>query len=124
MKLIIAGSRTLDPDTVYDTLVEFFGVNDKLYNSITEVVSGTAKGVDTVGELFAFNADWPVKQFPANWTKNGKAAGYIRNAKMADYADALLLIWDGVSKGSGHMKRLAEREGLTIYEIVLDKSKT
>lgn len=122
IKLIIAGTRSLDDDTVYDALVEFFERERALYSSITEVVSGTARGVDRVGELFAFNAGLPVKQFPADWDVHGKSAGHIRNGVMADYADALLLVWDGVSKGSANMLKCATNNRLTIYQIVLDNN--
>ena len=121
MKIIIAGSRSLDDDTVYDVLVNFFETNRDLYNQITEVVSGTARGVDRVGELFAFNSGWPVMQFPADWDNYGRGAGHIRNDAMADYADALLLIWDGTSKGSANMLKRAEQRKLITYQIVLDK---
>lgn len=121
MKLIIAGSRHLDPDTIYDTLVNFFWPNNKdLYAKITEIVSGKAKGVDTVGELFAFNSNWPIKDMPADWNTYGKAAGHIRNKQMAEYADALLLVWDGVSKGSANMKQQMLKLNKPIYEVIIN----
>ena len=38
------------------------------------------------------------------WLQHGKHyAAFGRNIKMAFYADALLAIWDGKSKGTKHM---------------------
>ncbi|NCE77236.1 DUF2493 domain-containing protein, partial [Anaerotruncus sp. X29] len=51
-----------------------------------EIVSGTARGADQFGEQYAASRNIPVKQFPADWKRYGKAAGYRRNAQMADYA--------------------------------------
>lgn len=67
---------------------------------ITEVVSGCARGVDSLGETWADSAGIPVRQFPANWEKFGRAAGGFRNSEMADYADAAVILWDGESPGT------------------------
>jgi hypothetical protein len=54
---------------------------------------------------------------PANWDEFGKSAGYIRNAEMAKYADACVIFWDGISKGTKHMINLANKEGLKLKII-------
>lgn len=97
MKVIIAGSRTLIKISLIQESVEKSGFK------ITEVVSGCAIGADSLGEYYAKMNNIPVKQFPAPWDQYGKAAGAVRNARMADYADAAIVVWDGVSKGSKHM---------------------
>lgn len=130
MKLIIAGSRTLyySPDQM-DFFLNILQIHRSM---ITEVVSGGATGVDASGEGWLdFNKEkysnpthpWPTKKrFPVtkeDWETKGRAAGPIRNAQMADYADALLLIWDGESKGSASMKREMEKRGKKVYEVVV-----
>lgn len=117
MKLIIAGSRDLEPSYgfIMDS-IKMLGITN-----IKEVVSGCASGVDHEGEHWASHASVPIKRFPANWTKHGKAAGPIRNIQMAEYADCLLLIWDGESKGSYSMKTEMEKLNKPIYEIILKK---
>jgi hypothetical protein len=115
MKLIIAGSRTLKPSYgfIWDCIKILRITN------ITEIVSGTARGVDQEGEHWASHAKVPIKRFPANWDILGKKAGPIRNAEMASYADALLLIWDGKSSGSSNMKTQMNLNGKPIYEVIL-----
>src|SRR5271154_6817028 len=100
MKLIIAGSRNMwiRTDELLDLLNYF-----RLFE-ITEVVSGGATGIDSDGEEFARTHNISLKRFPADWNKYGNSAGPRRNKQMADYADALLLIWDGKSRGSANMK--------------------
>jgi len=106
MKLIIAGSRHLP------NCVELIDKLVKPLPRVEEVVSGCARGVDTSGEMWAKLNNIPVKRFPADWERYKNSAGPIRNMQMARYADALLLIWDGKSKGSKHMLESAIAEKL------------
>lgn len=108
MKTIIAGSRTIK---------EYIHVVNAIKESrfeITEIVSGTAQGVDRLGELYGKYNNIPVKQFPADWSL-GKRAGMIRNQQMSDYADAAIIIWDGVSRGSANMIETAKKDGLEVF---------
>jgi hypothetical protein len=89
-------------------------------NKLTQVVSGKARGWDTVGEVWARQAGIQVKPFPAYWEQYGRRAGFMRNAEMAAQADALLAIWDGRSKGTRNMIEEASLQGLDI-EIALTR---
>jgi len=109
MKVIIAGSRTIED---YDRVAEAMAASG--YDP-TEVVSGGARGVDELGEKWARRHDLPVTQMPADWEEHGKAAGPKRNARMADYADALVAVWDGRSPGTRDMLRKAHARDLPIY---------
>lgn len=120
MKLIIAGSRTLElpPSFIYWSGCQFS------FGAIDEVVCGMANGVDNSGLLMAKEQKIPVKKFPADWDKYGKAAGHLRNGEMAKYADALLLIWDGESKGSANMKKQMVELGKPVCEVILKTDMT
>lgn len=99
MKVIIAGTRQasfLDTRRAMQTF-------PKLMDRITEVVCGECRGPDTYGKRWAKDEGIPVRSMPANWNQYGNAAGPIRNEQMGDYADALLAVWDGYSKGTAHM---------------------
>lgn len=109
MKTIIAGSRTCNNiKYVYDAV-------SKCGWNITEVISGTARGADTLGEEWAKENGIPIRRFPANWNKYGKAAGHIRNSQMADVADALIAIWDGKSRGTEDMIYIAKICRLKVF---------
>lgn len=77
------------------------------------VIEGTARGVDRIAGRVARNSDYGLKEMPADWSK-GKAAGYIRNSQMHEFLSRhehreVLLIWDGVSKGTAHNFKLARQ---------------
>lgn len=82
-----------------------------------EIVSGAARGADALGERYAAERGLAVKQFPADWDRYGRSAGYRRNAEMAEYADAAVVFWDGKSKGSKHMINLAKEKGLPVRVV-------
>jgi hypothetical protein len=107
MKTIIAGSRN-----IWLTTDMFSDIIEKCPWQITEVVSGTAIGVDTYGENWAKASNIPIRRYPANWDKHGKKAGIIRNIEMAEYAEALFAIWDGESKGTKHMIEYADKNNM------------
>jgi len=111
MKVIIAGSRNIGNYKLVKRVVELSDFD------ITEVVSGECRGVDKLGEKWAEENGIPIKSFPANWERYGKAAGPMRNAEMAEYADSLILIWNPkVSRGSRSMYKEAQKRNLPIFE--------
>ncbi len=114
MKTIIAGTRTLSQQQ--DTA-------DALAScpwQITAVVSGEAKGPDTHGKQFARHFGLPVSSHPADWNgPQGKGAGFARNEDMAHEADALVAVWDGVSRGTGHMITYMESLGKPVHVHVV-----
>lgn len=117
MKLVIAGTRTLK---VAPEDILAFICHNKLDLTLEEVVSGGAKGIDTNAIAMAKANNLPYKVFEADWNTHGKAAGPIRNKQMADYADALLLIWDGKSKGSANMKSTMKKLNKPVYEVLVN----
>lgn len=117
MKLIIAGSRGIVDYDKVKTLIDSFRnylIDVWPYKVIREVVSGTARGVDELGERWARENNLLVKKFPADWDQHGKKAGYIRNVAMAEYADIALVLWDGKSKGAEHMINIAREHKLPL----------
>lgn len=132
MRLLIAGSRGISPEIALYTILKE-GIIDLMNNSIslveddrlhmvTELVTGKAQGVDQIPYLIKSilpNLQVAIKEFPADWNTYNKAAGPIRNAQMADYADVLILVWDGKSRGSANMKLQMERLDKPIMEIIL-----
>lgn len=109
MRVIIAGGREYHN---YDTLLKAI---EESHFEISVVVSGGASGVDAMGERYASDMNKPLHIYLADWKRYGKAAGPLRNRKMAENADALIAIWDGKSKGTKNMIETAEKMNLYVY---------
>lgn len=109
MRVIIAGTRTI---TDYEAVCQ--AIRSSGFE-ITEVVSGHAQGVDRLGELWAHKHGLEVKLFKPQWDIQGKVAGPIRNRQMAEYAEALIAVWDSKSLGTKNMIDTAKRLGLKIF---------
>jgi len=117
MKCIIAGSRDITDYSLVEEAVRRSGFD------ITEVVSGTARGVDRLGEMYAEQHGIPIRRFPADWARLGRSAGFRRNEAMIQYASqapetgALVAVWDTVSRGTGHTIEQARRQGLNVFVL-------
>ena len=110
MRVIIAGSRDITDYNLVEEAVKESGITP------TEIISGGARGVDRLGEQYAERNNLKCTVMPADWHKYGKRAGYIRNDRMAENADALIAVWDGKSKGTANMIGIADHDyGLLIY---------
>ncbi len=108
MKTIIAGTRTFhDPDLLWWVL-------KSVPWQITEVVSGAAPGADRLGEVWAKAHEVPIIRMPAEWDLHGRAAGPRRNQRMAMWADAAVIMWDGKSAGTQSMITLASERKLKL----------
>ena len=121
MKLIVAGSRTVDKYLAYFHYHKFLLRSDVI-GRVTELVTGCCPyGPDQVP--FLVSEVWPylipVIEFPANWKEYGRGAGVKRNREMAEYGDHLLLIWDGKSRGSTNMGKEMKLLNKPVTEIII-----
>lgn len=115
MRVIVAGSRTIRDRVLVDKAIKDSGFE------ITELVSGCAQGVDQLGEWWANRNKIPIRKFPAVWSM-GRSAGIQRNIQMANYAEALIAVWDGTSRGTKHMIDEARKRGLKVYVALARKA--
>ena len=100
--LLVAGTRTFND---YELLSKKVKQLTTKYENNVCVVSGGAKGADTLAERYATEHGLEFIKFPAKWDKYGKKAGFIRNEEMHDYISkyehrGCVLFWNGKSKGT------------------------
>lgn len=97
MKLAIVGGRDFkDYSLLQNTILEYLTPLEY----ITTIISGGAKGADTLGTDFADNYRIKKVIYLPDWEKFGKAAGFIRNQLIVDACDMVLAFWDGKSRGT------------------------
>lgn len=112
-RVIVAGSRGFTDYAYLEDLLDLtFSLNN--YPDIS-IVSGTARGVDRLGEEYAENRGYPVVRYPADWEAHGRAAGHIRNRLMADNAEVLVAFWDEKSRGTEGMIKAARERNLDVF---------
>jgi hypothetical protein len=103
-KLAVVGSRTI---TNYEFVKKLL---DKQKENISLIVSGGAKGVDTLAERWAKENGIPTKIFLPDWDTYGSKAGYMRNVFIINECDICLAIWDGKSRGTIHSVNLCKKD--------------
>ena len=101
MKVAIVGSRGLS--------VEDF--SPYLPPETTEIVSGGAKGIDQCAAVYAEAHGLPLTEFKPDYRRYGKGAPLKRNLEIVDYADHVLIFWDGTSRGSRFVINACEKSG-------------
>lgn len=120
-KIVIAGSRSVPQIFLWYARIDKLLVNLSQYEK--EIISGGARGADTVGEMYAKERGYKLTVIKPEWDKYGKKAGFIRNKQMIDYActegalPLLIAIWDGKSKGTQHTINLAKQANID-YRII------
>lgn len=111
MKLAIIGSRTFtDSELAWNTYK-----NLPFLDQVTQIVSGGAKGADSIAELLA---KWSGKEmivYYPDWDKYGKQAGFIRNRLVINDSDCVLAFWDLKSKGTLNSIQLATKKGIPVH---------
>lgn len=111
-KVIIAGSRDYSDYKELKQRCDF--LLSKVQPHSVEIVSGGARGADSLGERYASERGYSCTRFPAQWHKFGRSAGYKRNLQMAEYADALIAFPLGKSVGTRHMIKTAKDHKLRV----------
>ncbi|MDR2818915.1 MAG: DUF2493 domain-containing protein [Desulfovibrio sp.] len=115
MSIAIIGSRTFDDyQTLESVVLNTLKEKDVKLSDIT-IVSGGAKGADSLGRDFAQKYGTQYKEFLPDWEKFGKSAGFIRNNDIVEHSDFVIAFWDGQSKGTRHSLELARKAGKPYY---------
>ena len=108
-KVIIAEGRNFNDYTLLKERCDFF-LRNKLNEGRVVIVIGQASGADALGERYARETHLSIEVHPADWKKHGRAAGPIRNAEMAEVADALIAFWRRTKPGNEVDDRTGEKE--------------
>ena len=123
LRVIIAGSRDFgNYELLKKSAIEII-TKKTMLPDLTRIISGGARGADTLGERFANEMGLEISRFIPDWDGLGKRAGYMRNAEMAKFAveddnDGMLIaFWDGQSRGTKHMIDLAKKYGLEVHVV-------
>lgn len=81
------------------------------------IISGLARGADTLALKWAEYYVLPTMNFPANWGVYGKSAGAIRNTQMLKIGKPDLVVAFPGGRGTDHMKSIAYAAGVEIIQV-------
>ncbi|MBE6949486.1 MAG: DUF2493 domain-containing protein [Ruminococcaceae bacterium] len=104
MKVAVVGSRALCVTNLQKYLP----------SETSEIVSGGAKGIDICAREYAHQNNIKVTEFYPEYNRYGKAAPLKRNLQIIDYADIVIVFWDGKSKGTKFVIDNAKKQGKSV----------
>ncbi len=109
MKLLIAGSRGITD----------FNLAQHIPPEATVIISGGAKGIDTLAEKYADEHGLEKIIIKPNYPKYHRGAPLKRDEEMVELADEVIVIWDGASKGSKYTADYAKKKNkpVTVIEV-------
>lgn len=116
MKLAIVGSREINN---YGIIEEKIKSNYDI-GSIQMIISGGARGVDQLAEIFAKKYKIELKVYNPDWNTYGVKAAFIRNTLICENSDQIVAFWDGKSKGTKMTLDIAKRLGKPIRLFIID----
>ena len=115
-KIIVCGSREFND---YKFLKDKLNFYLKDLGKI-EIVSGCAKGPDTLAIGYAEEYGYKLWRFPPDWKHFGNSAGMVRNKMMAEFSTHCIAFWDGKSTGTHNMIKVAQDMKLKVRLIKID----
>ncbi len=110
-RLAIVGSRTFEDYAYLKAWLERF--SDR--HPILSIVSGGARGADSLASYYAKTHAIPMVVYKADWATHGKAAGFLRNSKIVEYCTMMVAFWDGKSNGTKDSISKARAAGRTVW---------
>lgn len=109
MKLLIVGSRSITD----------FDLSPYIPTGFDTIISGGAEGIDHLAEQYADLHRLSKYIIRPRYDLYGRAAPLKRNEQMVDMADAVLVIWDGRSKGTQHILKYVKKVNKPITLVQL-----
>ncbi len=117
-RVVVAGSRGFSDFQLLSVVLDRALSRPVASGCQVVVLSGGARGADSLGAAYAAARGFPVWSFPADWARFGRAAGPLRNAAMVRSADAAVVFWDGSSRGSADLVRRVRAAGLPLRVVL------
>ena len=120
MRVAIVGYRNIEYDNLQKKAYALLCQN--IPSGATEIVSGGAVGIDALAEIYAKQNGLPMKVFKPDYAKYGKRAPLVRNDEIIHYAQYVLAIWDGASRGTAYTVAACIKDGIPVKVVTLDSA--
>lgn len=110
MKIAIIGSRDITS----------LKLESYINSDVTEIISGGARGVDTLARNYAIKNKIKLTEFLPEYEKYGRSAPLKRNITIIEYADKVLAFWDGKSRGTKFVIDNCKQRNIPVEIIILN----
>lgn len=94
LNIAVIGSREFNDYSLLESTLNEYNIN--------QIISGGAKGADSLAETYAEAYNIPTTIFLPDWNKYGRSAAFIRNKDIVEASQLVIAFWDGTSRGTEH----------------------
>jgi hypothetical protein len=112
MRILVCGGRDYDNFEYVNKILDEL----KIQNPNFILIEGGASGADTLARVWALNNRIVCETYKANWQRDGKAAGPIRNELMLSTGINLVVAFPG-GRGTNHMVSIAQRDSVSVMDL-------
>ncbi len=112
MKIAVIGSRGFDDYQLLSSVLENYHID--------AIVSGGAKGADSLAARYAIENNIKLVEFLPDWSI-GLSAGFLRNQHIIDSSDMIIAFWDGVSGGTHDSIKKARKQKKNVVIVDITK---
>lgn len=112
-RVLVCGGRNYDDRRSLDMVLDAA----HSANPIVCLIHGAAQGADMLAADWALSHDVLCNAYPANWERDGKAAGPLRNQLMLDQGKPHIVIAFPGGKGTADMIRRSEASGVPVVKV-------
>jgi len=113
MKVAVVGSRNFEDYSLVCSVLDEI-------KSIDLIISGGAKGADSLAEQYAKDCEIKTEIILPDWKQYGRGAGFVRNRQIVESCDCLVAFWDGKSKGTKNSISLAQKRNIEVKVVRSD----
>lgn len=112
MRVLVCGGRDYNDETKMRTILQ-----DYIYGPEDVLISGAARGADSLAAKLGSSLGAYVIEFPADWNKHGRSAGPIRNKQMLDEGMPDIVLAFPGGRGTQNMIQQSRKAGVEVVEI-------
>ena len=111
MKIAVIGSRDFEDYALLESKLNTL-------ENITSIISGGAKGADSLAEQYALQHSIDVVVIKPDWKRYNRGAGLVRNKEIVDMADLVVAFWNGKSKGTLDVIEYSKKQTVKLITVL------
>jgi hypothetical protein len=115
-RVLVCGGRDFSSEKDRELLFDFLDQLKVTFGEIL-VISGGARGADTLAVEWAMSREQDYEVYLADWKKHGRGGGHIRNQRMLDEGRPDLVVAFPGGRGTADMTSRANAAGVSLMQV-------